>query len=361
MLKALLLIFFLLTAGQRLWLNFQVFELGRGTPTSGKLGQNNNFGEESVGDGVPWTGINCRQQDHVSIDLTGGQFISTTFGTSSTSDGKLLTDLANDNEILICGNLSSIPYRTSFISSSERVAIRVHSPEGHSGRGFLGRFKAIPHVLREGMTVNTEPNSTMSLTSLNFPLEPPSLANLSVSFIAPPQYVIIMKIKGSTKCPPNVKAFLEIRDPYVGKNGVTKIICHLRESVFPSYTVDEDDHDGVVDRSNGHNYGSNVNMGSGGSGSNRLMKNDDIFELVDSNNNGDDRMGADNGISLGTTIHFRSRFNRLEVKQVYLAGYHGSKWNAQITTTLGMLMVIIMMMTLHFLLCILINSCIEEW
>lgn len=317
------------TAGQRLWLSFQVFELGQTLSTSI---MDKDEGEEGILSGsMPWTGIHCLQQDHVSIDLTGGQRFSASASFPAATDGKSLPNLANDNEILICGNLTSTQFRASFISYTERVAIRVRSPHGHTGRGFLGRFKAISHSVTETMTVNTEPNSSLPLTSLNFPLEPPPMANLTVSFISPPQYVVTLKVIGSTRCPSNVKSYLEIRDPYVGKNGLTRIICHLRESTFPSYTIGDDDGSGS-DNNDGRNYGNNGNVGTG---NNRLMKNDDIFQLVDSNNDAEATMGGDNGISLGTTIRFRSRFNRLDVKQVYLADYHGAKWNAQIVTSLG--------------------------
>ncbi|CAL8100723.1 unnamed protein product [Orchesella dallaii] len=310
-------------AGQRLWISFQVFELGQSLPTSRSNNAEDGEGNESFGERISWTGIDCQQQDHVSIDLTGGQHFPNP--SSGTSDGKLLSDLASDNEILLCGNLSSIPYRTSFVSSSERIAIRVRSPEGRSGRGFLGRFKAVPHVVRETLIVNTEPNSTMSLTSLNFPLEPPPMANLTLSFNAPPQYVIILKILGSTKCPPTVKSYLEIRDPYVGKNGVTRIICHLRESTFPSY---------IIDDGGDNNVNRNGNSGRSDRSNMHVMKNDDMFGFGDNDNDAEERVEGDNGISLGKTVQFRSRFNRLSVKQVYLAGYHGAKWNAQIITTL---------------------------
>lgn len=349
----------LISAGQRLWLSFQVFELGQSlssTSLDQGIGESGGGGDDGA---TSWTGIDCLQQDHVAIDLTGTQNFSPAAPAAS-SDGKLplLTDLASDNEILICGNLTSKPFLTSFISYSERVTIRVRSPQGRTGRGFLGRFKAIPHILRETLTVNTEPNSTLPLTSLNFPMEPPpAMANLTVSFIAPPQYVITLKVIGTTKCSPSsgsgiVRSYLEIMDPYVGKHGLTRIICHLRESTFtPSYTIDDDGNGGSKNK-----YASTRNFGGGSGttnngyvGNNRLMKNDDIFELVGDANNQEEveegatiSIGGDNGNSMGNgrggnmVIRFRSRFNRLDVKQVYLVGFHGKKWNAQVLTTLGM-------------------------
>jgi len=160
------------------------------------------------------------------------------------------------------------------------------------------------------------------------------MANLTVSFNAPPQYVIILKILGNTRCPPTVKSYLEIQDPYVGKNGLTRIICHLKESTFPRYVIDDG-----RDNKNGYRNG-NTGGGRSDDGSNmHVMKNDDMFGLGDNGDNDAEERGGggggDNGISLGTTVQFRSRFNRLSVKQVYLAGYRGAKWNAQIITTLG--------------------------
>lgn len=295
-------------------MSFQVFELGQGASTSLEIDAN---GDGIYGEITPMSSSDCEQQDRVLLDLRASFLAS-----PSSPDGKLVSDLANDNEVLVCGNLTSTPFRSSFLSFTERMTVRVRSPHGRTGRGFLGRFKAVPRALDEFLTVHTEPNSSLPFTSLNFPMEPPPMANLSVSFIAPPQYTITLKVIGSRRCPPNVKSFLEIKDPYVGENGMTRIICHMKERTFPAYTIDDGD---GTDAVNGANFAT---------GNNGVMKNDDNFELVDTNNDAE-AAGGGNGISLGNSVRIRSRFNRLDIKQVYLADFQGSKWNAQIVTTLG--------------------------
>jgi hypothetical protein len=264
-------------AGQRIWLNFQVFELG----------------DASV------FGNDCTEQDHVAIDLDGEE--------RALLPPSQLTMMNDEKKtIILCGNLTSVPHRTSFVSSQERIRVRVVSPRGKSGRGFLGSFKAVSGQLVETLTVATSPNSSVPLTSVNYPVNPPENVNITFAFSSPPNYVLILNINGTTRfCnrEARVTSFLEIRDPYYGINGTTWRLCQ-------STAVEKG------------------------------LNNDDR-NLITVNGNSNDRMGR-NEISLGdsqmsTPLSIRSTFNRLDVRQIYFPGFRGRRWKADILTTLGKL------------------------
>ncbi|OXA61797.1 Protocadherin Fat 1 [Folsomia candida] len=273
--------------GQRIWLSFQIFELGHLNAASD---------------------TSCHLQDHVVVDLDGGV----------REDG----DSSADNEIILCGNLTAFSYRTSFMSIREKIKINVVSPIGKSGRGFLGRFKAVPGQLEETLNVATPANSSVSLTSINFPLIPPENTNITLALSSPPNYVLTLNINGTSSCSKTAKSYLEIRDPYHGTNGTTWKLCQSVQVATLSSTI--------VPKSSG-----------------RMRDGLNLVKTISpvtttSNENGDSNVNNKVGykeISQGitqmnTAISFRSTFNRLDVRQVYSPGFRGRMWSARIVTML---------------------------
>lgn len=239
-------------------------------------------------------GQDCLEQDHVSIEL--GEELR---------DEETSTALSNENEIILCGNLSASSFRTSFLSHREKMRIRVFSPNGKTGRGFLGRYKAVPGGLIESLTLATEPNKTCALTSLNFPLDPPEIANLTVAISSPPNYVLTVNINGSSNCPKTIRSYLEIRDPYHGTNGTTWRLCRIDEPALNNLKK------GIMV----------VNDNEGGNDNNKIGRNEISQGMTPT--------------VVNSAISFRSTFNRIDVKQVYLPGFRGKKWNAEVVTVLG--------------------------
>ncbi|CAG7720057.1 unnamed protein product [Allacma fusca] len=248
-------------ADQRIWMSFQIFEIGS---------------PPSYTDGISSSENYCAQQDRVVIDL---------------GDDDLGSTEPKKNEIVLCGNLTSAPYRTSFVSYREKMTIRVFSPKGKTGRGFLGKFKAIPMALNENLPVVIGPNASFSLTSLNYPLGPPNAVNYSVSLSAPTNYVITIRIQGKyyPNCHllPQVSSFLEIRDPYVNSTRYT--ICQPGETSLTN-----------------------------------------LFALE--NNDNDNKIATQNVPGMESAFTLRSNFNRLTITQLYAYGAKSKRWNAQITT-----------------------------
>lgn len=232
----------------------------------------------------------CSFQDHLVVDLNGG-------------------DADAEHKVVLCGNLTSLSYRTSFMSLQEKIQIRVVSPIGKSGRGFLGRFKAVPNQLVETLSLATSPNSSLSLTSINYPMTPPENINLTLAISSPPNYVLNVNINGTSSCSKTAKSYLEIRDPYHGTNGTTWKLCQLDMEASSE--------------------GPNKKMSGGGL--NLLNENGD--------SNANNKM-RHNEISLGitqmnTVISFRSTFNRLDIRQVYSPSFQGKTWNLRVVTVLG--------------------------
>ena len=231
----------------------------------------------------------CEGEDRVVIDLG-------TTSEPSNEDGPMNDELTK-NELFLCGNLTGAPHRVSFVSYRERITVRVFSPKGKTGRGILGKFKAIPMSLRENLVVITEPNSTFSLASVNYPLVPPNAVNFTMSLSAPPNYVVAMRIRGKSypKCHFTVTSYLEVRDPYAKAGTVPYIICQPDETESISLTE----------------------------------------LLLESSDNENAKVAAHSLTGLDSTFTFRSSFNRLDVRQIYSPGSRGRKWTAQIATSWG--------------------------
>jgi hypothetical protein len=266
-------------AGQRIWLHFDIFEIGDDPSPA------------------------CQTaDDHVVIQLDG-----------ETSNG-----------IRLCGNLTSAPHRTSFVSSSEKLVIRVFSPEGRTGRGFLGKFKAILKSLSETMHMSTSPNSSTSLTSLNYPLSPPLAINLTLDFISPPNYVLTIRVLGNAfhNCHLSAGSYLVIHDPYVGTNGTSWTICD--PDSFPTKTSQNEEGQGGDEEERRDDTGDEWGFRRISPPTKVPHQNSVILRSLSS------------PLQSVSPITFRSTFNRLEMTQVYTAKFQGTRWNAEISTTIGM-------------------------
>jgi len=256
-----------LAAGQRIWLSFKVFEIGSFPIPLNSLEEDNPSRCDS-------------QQDHVSIDLGNDSF---------------------SPNLTLCGNLTSRPYWATFISATEKLIIRVHAPIGKTGRGFLGRFKAVPGELSEKISTQLYENSSIRFTSLNFPLDPPTRVSLTTVFTISPNYIIVIRLRGNILplCELKANSYVEIVDPYnderVGNGGTKrrKVVCDPQEL---------QDHVGT-------------NSGS-----------------VPASTEFHNKNAIDVAIS--------SSFNSLHVKQVYRERESNvmrpRRWNAQVVTSLGM-------------------------
>lgn len=278
-------LFYFFAAGQRIWITFQVFEIGVKRPSPDLQDSHPN----------PVPASDCLSGDHVIIDLGPDDAVP---DTSSGEESKKL-----NNEILLCGNLTGVGQETSFLSYHEKMTIRVYSPLGKTGRGLLGKFKAVGGGLNEIVGVVTEPNTSFALPSLNAPHDPPIAANLTLMLTSPPNYVLTIRVQGKfyPKCH---GSYVEIRDPLNGPNGTSYIICQPEETplldIFSPHKSDTE-------------------------------KQQNINQLI---------LAAASGGPTDSVFTLQSSYNQLDIKQVYAHGQsngqsRSKRWRAEVVTTWG--------------------------
>ena len=260
-------------AGYRILLRFDVFEIGR------------KRDESEVEDKCA-----AGESDHVVIELGSENFeYNENITDSKGSD-------ISDSSVRLCGNLTAFPQRTTFVSFQEKLRIRLFSPEGRTGRGFVGSVKAIPMNFNEQLSVPVAPNASFLLISLNSPLSPPSAGNLTMSFTLPPNYIVTLRMVGVSA--PNCDSlagttfFLIFRDPYDGVNGSSTTVCQLRETPSPLLLTAEAEDEITGSSSSVELIGSNLQV-----------------------------------------IKLRTTFNRFEITQVYKSA--GAKWSVEVVSSLG--------------------------
>jgi len=241
---------------------------------------------------------NCADEAHVVVDLWSD---ADSLGFQNTRREE------SRESIVLCGNLSALPHRTSFVSYGEKMEIRLVTRKGRRGRGFLGKFKSVLGLIKEKLVVQAEPNSSFLLTSINYPFQPPPEVNLTMELTSPPNYIITLQIRGTPNCHVTASTYVIIHDPYLGSNGTSWTIC--QPDIFPF----EESEAPISSESAGMPNNVYVRPGA----ANMLVSSRKVL------------------IQAASPISFQSTFNHLELTQVYLAGGIRQKWNAAVVMSLG--------------------------